>query len=64
MTIALVDQFSFLLRAVVGGGSDTFDNGLELVFQSFQDPLINKHLAFVLFDAALAELFPELLEEK
>ena len=53
-----------LLGAAIGGGSDTFDRGLELVFQSVQDPLINKHLAFVLLDAALAELFPELLEEK
>merc|ERR1719500_1444204 len=65
--LALANMKCFLrplIGTIVGGGSDTFDGGLELVFQSFQDPLINKHLAFVLFDAALAELFPELLEEK
>ena len=54
----------FSCSAVVGGGSDTFDVGVETIFESFQNPVINKHLAFVLFDAALAELFPELLEEK
>ena len=54
----------FSRSAVVGGGSDTFDVGVETIFESFQNPVVNKHLAFVLFDAALAELFPELLEEK
>jgi len=65
--LALANMKCFLrplIGAVVGGGSDTFDVGVETIFESFQNPVVNKHLAFVLFDAALAELFPELLEEK
>ena len=33
------------------------------VFGALQDPVINKHLSYVLFDTAVAELFPELEEE-
>jgi hypothetical protein len=51
-----------LIGACVSGEDNNFDRGVDHIFQSLQDPVINKHLAFVLLDAALAELFPELAE--
>ncbi len=51
-----------LIGAAIGSDAD-FDRGVELIFNALQDPVINKHLTFVLFDAAVAELFPELTEE-
>jgi len=41
-------------------GKTNVQNGLQIVFQYFQDPLLNKHLFYLILDEVLLQIFPEL----
>ena len=41
-------------------GSEKYEDGTQIVFEALQDPITNKHLALVLLDTVVAEIFPEL----
>jgi len=41
-------------------GKENIHNGMQLILQYFQDPLLNKQLFYMLLDEILLELFPEL----
>ncbi|XP_059094293.1 sorting nexin-14-like isoform X2 [Tigriopus californicus] len=57
-----LENFLEFLRPLIGKliGQRPFDHGISFVFESLQDPVINKQLAYTLFDTALVELFPEM----
>ncbi|XP_058469970.1 sorting nexin-14 isoform X3 [Solea solea] len=44
-------------------GEDAKYEGIRLLFDGLQQPLLNKQMTYVLLDAAVGELFPELSEE-
>ena len=44
-------------------GEEKFETGTKFIFNALQDPIINKQLAFLLFDQIILELFPELVEK-
>ncbi|CAF1564117.1 unnamed protein product [Rotaria sordida] len=41
-------------------GKTNIQNGLEIIFRYFQDPLLNKQLFYMLLDEILLQVFPEL----
>ncbi|KAK5598668.1 Sorting nexin-14, partial [Crenichthys baileyi] len=41
-------------------GEDSRQEGIELLFDGLQQPLLNKQMTYVLLDIAILELFPEL----
>ena len=43
-------------------GMENFDQGIRLIFDLLQRPRLNKQLSYMLLDAIIVELFPELSE--
>ncbi|CAF5023684.1 unnamed protein product, partial [Rotaria sp. Silwood1] len=41
-------------------GKSNVQNGLQMIFRYFQDPLLNKQLFYMILDEVLLQLFPEL----
>jgi len=41
-------------------GPVKYEEGTQIIFEALQDPITNKHLALVLLDVVVAEVFPEL----
>ncbi|XP_060948054.1 sorting nexin-14-like isoform X1 [Limanda limanda] len=56
------DEMMKYLPDVVGKciGEEAKYEGIRLLFDSFQQPLLNKQMTYVLLDIAVQELFPEL----
>lgn len=50
----------FVVKCV---GQDSKFEGVRLLFDGFQQPVLNKQMTYVLLDIAVQELFPELIKE-
>merc|ERR1719295_2294302 len=59
-----LNNFQAFVRPLVQWlvGKNNFESGTKFIFEGLQDPIINKHLAFQLFDLIMVEIFPELIE--
>ncbi|CAF1559684.1 unnamed protein product, partial [Adineta ricciae] len=57
--IAVAEEFiPTMIKRIIGQAN--VENGLQILLQHFQDPLLNKQLFYLILDEALFELFPEL----
>ncbi|CAF1165641.1 unnamed protein product, partial [Didymodactylos carnosus] len=55
---AAADYLPNYLKFLIG--KKNIQHGIQLIFQYFQDPLLNKQLFYMILDEILLELFPEL----
>ncbi|CAF1047435.1 unnamed protein product [Rotaria sordida] len=57
--VAVAEQFMPNVIKLIFGKSN-IQNGLQILLQHFQDPLLNKQLFYMILDEILFQLFPEL----
>ncbi|CAF4609116.1 unnamed protein product [Rotaria sp. Silwood1] len=57
--VAAAEEFLPNVIKIVLGKSNV-QNGLQMIFRYFQDPLLNKQLFYMILDEVLLQLFPEL----
>lgn len=58
----MINFFPDILGKILG--EENFIAGCKIIFDGLQCPKLNKHLAYVLLDVVVQEVFPELADEK